>query len=177
MVENVTLLLSILTVVAQIFIFFAIVELIRTRGKKKNSMILRLVDRTPVLYSFFIAALAMLGSLFYSEIAQYDPCEFCWYQRILMYPLVVLFGLALLRRDRNILPYGFILSIIGAIIALYHYLMQLGFIAPTTCSAVGVSVSCSDSFTVTFGYISIPMMALTAFALIIIFSVISQKND
>ena len=70
--------------------------------------------------AFALAAIAMSGSLYFSEVANYIPCTLCWYQRIAMYPLVVLFGIAAVRRDRGIAPYGLVLSAVGAVIAVYH---------------------------------------------------------
>ena len=120
--------------------------------------------------AFIVALIATAGSLFYSEIAGYTPCELCWFQRILMYPQVILLGVALAVKDQKIMRYILWLSGIGAFIALYHYLIQLGFL-PGACDVSGYSVSCSHRFVLEYGYITIPMMALTAFLLNILLSI------
>jgi disulfide bond formation protein DsbB len=93
-----------------------------------------------------------------------------------MYPQVLLMGIALIRKDRWMKIYGFAFSIIGAAIALFHYTGQLGF-TPLPCSAVGVSVSCSQRFVMEFGYITIPMMAFSAFMLIAATFLLSLKEQ
>lgn len=114
------------------------------------------------------ATVAMTGSLFYSDIAGFTPCVLCWYQRIVMYPQVFLFALALWRNDKMIFPYTLMLSSIGAVIAGYHYYIQNVPVLITPCKLVGYSVSCTDKFVLNYGYITIPLMALTAFVAIII---------
>jgi disulfide bond formation protein DsbB len=135
----------------------------------------RYVGKNFLFYGFIIALIATLGSLFFSEFAGYNPCKLCWFQRIFMYPLVLLYGVAILRKDRWMGVYGFLMSIIGAAIAGYHYLAQLG-IAETSCEVVGYSSACSEFFTLTFGYVTIPMMALVAFLLIAISSWIGLRK-
>jgi disulfide bond formation protein DsbB len=122
------------------------------------------------LFIAFVAALlATLGSLTYSEILGYAPCKLCWIQRIFMYPQVLVLGLALWgkhKENRALLDLSLLMSIIGGVAALYHYLMQLGFIPEGSCAAIGYSASCAERFVLQFGYITIPFMALSAFALI-----------
>lgn len=120
-----------------------------------------------MLLALVVAVVATTGSLFYSEIAGYEPCTLCWYQRILMYPQVLLLGLAVIGGNAScaVTP-CLILSLGGMGVAAFHYLLQLGVLAPTSCSAVGYAVSCAERFMMHFGYITIPLMAFTAFALI-----------
>ena len=94
-----------------------------------------------------------------------------------MYPQVILFGMAFWRRGRDLIDYVIALSGIGFFISGYHYLLQTGIAPAVSCSAVGYSVSCSKVFTMNFGYITIPMMALTAFLLILLMQVIKKKSD
>src|SRR5699024_11603122 len=79
---------------------------------------------TLLLSIWTLAVVATVGSLFYSEVIGYVPCELCWVQRIFMYPLVVIYGVAAMKRDVNIAAPGFILSMIGFFVSLYHYLVQ-----------------------------------------------------
>ncbi|MDO8452412.1 MAG: disulfide oxidoreductase, partial [bacterium] len=130
--------------------------------------------------SFLIALTSMLGSLYYSEVAGYEPCKLCWYQRILMYPLVLLFGFAILKKRKDVTDYALLLSLVGAVIAGYHYLLQRGIVPNIGCAAIGYSVSCSQRFVMQFGYLTIPLMAFSGFALISVLlfvrKVISSKR-
>ncbi|MBI2038639.1 MAG: disulfide bond formation protein B [Candidatus Nealsonbacteria bacterium] len=161
--------LSILTITAQILIvgLFAIILF-------KKSKLLDFIQKYAILFSFIVALIAVSGSLFYSEVAGFTPCKLCWFQRIFMYPQVILLGLALLKKDRNIADYILALSIPGAIIAFYHYLLQLGIVPELSCQVVGYSVSCAQRFVMNFGYITIPMMAISAFILIILLQLIKR---
>ncbi|WP_071459029.1 disulfide oxidoreductase [Bacillus massilinigeriensis] len=114
------------------------------------------------------AVIAMFGSLYFSEIRQYEPCELCWYQRILMYPLALILGIALIRKDYRVSFYSMIFSGIGAIVSLYHYSLQkVPFMADNAVSCG--RIPCTGQYINWFGFITIPLLALTAF--IIIFSV------
>lgn len=130
----------------------------------------KLLLKYGLLLAFLVALASTTGSLFYSEIAKYNPCKLCWYQRILMYPLVIILGIALEKKyHKEVIRYGTALSVIGAAIAGYQYYLQRFGGSNTPCSAVGYAESCSKIFLLDYGYITIPMMALTAFALILIF--------
>lgn len=179
--QTVTTILSILTVVGDVLIVLFIIDLLisRFRGEKKLTLVpkLWLLMRNKALEAGFIFAFfAMAGSLYYSEVAGFTPCRLCWYQRIFMYPMVVIFGVALYMKEQIIYRYTIALSIVGAVIAGYHYFIQVFVdLAPEGCSAVGYAASCSERFVLNFGYISIPMMALTAFLLIIIAGLLQGK--
>ncbi len=166
MVSTVTQILSVLTVLGEAIVVPLVLDLLLNR-KSKNYFLANIFGKHAILFAFLFALVAMTGSLFFSEVAGYAPCTLCWYQRILMYSQVFILGLALKRKDDNIIPYSILLSSIGAVIAGYHYLLQLGVAPGLPCSAVGYSASCSQRFILTFGHITIPFMALTAFALIL----------
>lgn len=119
-----------------------------------------------ILYVAWIQALAaMLGSLYYSEIKNYTPCSLCWYQRILMYPLVLIIAVGILRKDKNLPFYVLPLSILGWFIALYHILLQKG-ILPEAIAPCTIGASCLTKYTGYFGFITIPVMSFTAFTVI-----------
>lgn len=125
--------------------------------------------------AFAASVLAMFGSLYFSEIRGYEPCELCWYQRILMYPFVVLLGLATARKDFGIAFYTMILSAIGASISLYHYgLQKVSFLADTA-PACG-RIPCTGQYINWLGFITIPFLALTAFIVIFVCSVLIWKH-
>lgn len=135
-----------------------------------RAAIIRLIAQQARLLAFIVALVATLGSLFYSEVAHYTPCLLCWYQRIAMYPQVLILGISIAVNDRKGVMYSMALSIIGVILATYHYYIQLGGATILPCTQIGYSVECSERFTTSYGYITIPMMALSAFTAILILS-------
>ena len=125
------------------------------------------------VYAALIVALAaMLGSLYYSEVAGFIPCTLCWYQRILMYPLALIILVGIFTRDELLPNYVLPLSIIGIGFSSYHYLIQQGIFAhPTTCAA---GIPCNLRYVNYAGFITIPLMALTAFVLITVIMAITK---
>lgn len=111
-----------------------------------------------------LAVLATAGSLTYSGIIGFEPCRLCWWQRIFMYPQVILLWSAWRGKLANLRWYSLLMVVIGAAIAKYHYIMQLGWVDAGSCDALGYSSACSQRFVLNFGYITIPMMAATVFA-------------
>lgn len=132
--------------------------------------------RENLLFLAFAAALiAMFGSLYFSEIRQYEPCELCWYQRIVMYPFVVLLGIATVKKDYRIAFYTMILSAVGGMISLYHYgLQKVSFLADTA-PACG-RIPCTGQYINWLGFISIPFLALTAFIIVFVCSFLVWKQ-
>ena len=110
-----------------------------------------------------IAVGATFGSLYFSEIRNFVPCEYCWYQRIAMYPLALILLIATIRRDKNIIPYALSLSLSGLALSVYHYQLQL---FPEQSSSCGLDASCTYRWIEVFGFITIPLLALTSFAFI-----------
>lgn len=158
-----------LTVIAQIGILVAIAQYLGILNRFGLRGKLNSVWRNGRILAFSVALTATLGSLFYSEVAGFEPCKLCWYQRVLMYPQVILLGIAIIRNDPAVNKYIYALCGIGTVIAGYHYFLQRTKIEILPCSAVGYSASCSNVFTMQFGYITIPLMALTAFIAIALF--------
>jgi disulfide bond formation protein DsbB len=112
-----------------------------------------------------IAGAAMAGSLYLSEVAHFTPCTLCWYQRIAMYATALLLILALVRRDESIRPYATMLCVIGALISAYHVLIErFPNLESSTCDP---NNPCSLKWVEKFGFVTIPFMALAAFAAII----------
>jgi disulfide bond formation protein DsbB len=106
-----------------------------------------------------------VGSLYFSEVAHFLPCRLCWYQRIGMYPLVPLLGLAAWRRDSGIRPYAAALAAIGAAISAYHIVIER--FPDLESGACDPTNPCSLIWVERFGYLTIPAMALSAFALVL----------
>lgn len=128
-------------------------------------------------YAALVAFFSFLGPLGYSELLYFEPCKFCWYQRIFMFPLALLLPFGIFRKETSFKPYGMLLAAVGAAISLYHILMQWSIIpsSGTACSTIGQSVSCNVIFVHVFGYITIPMMALTAFLAILVLLAYQKK--
>ncbi len=154
--------LGILTILAQAFILLLVISLLT----KKPFLLVNFISKKGFLLAFVVALVSTLGSLTYSDIIGYEPCKLCWLQRILMYPQVIILGMVLFKKDYRIADYPIVLSIIGAVLAGYHYLLQIGVAPALPCSTVRYSAPCSQRFVLQYGYITIPMMAVSAFILI-----------
>jgi disulfide bond formation protein DsbB len=120
-----------------------------------------------VYLAWFQALIATLGSLFFSEIMQLTPCVLCWYQRILMYPLVLILTVGILSRDSRLRRYVLPLALIGLAIAVYHNLLYYGIISESIAPCTA-GVSCTTRQIEWLGFITIPLMSLTAFSVITI---------
>lgn len=116
------------------------------------------------ILAFVVALVATMGSLYFSEVAGFIPCTLCWYQRILMYPVTVITLVGFIKQDEYIPTYVLPLSILGMIVSGYHYLVQLGAFGHPAACAVGIP--CSLRYVNYLGFVTIPLMALTAFILI-----------
>lgn len=122
-------------------------------------------QETVLLLVWTVTLLATSGSLFYSELLGYIPCDLCWLQRIFMYPLVIIYGVALVKRNLDIALPGLILSIIGLPISIYHYSLQK---LPALQEAGGfcTNIPCNLQYVNYFGFITIPFLAGLAFLII-----------
>ena len=112
--------------------------------------------------TWLLAAVASLGSLFFSEIMEFPPCSLCWYQRIFMYPMVLVLGVGLLPFDAKVIRYALPLAVGGWLVALYHTLVHGGVI-PESATPCSQGVSCSEEYIELLGFLSIPMLSLLAF--------------
>lgn len=116
-------------------------------------------------FAWVIAVVATLTSLFYSEVVGYIPCLLCWYQRIAMYPLVIVLAVGILTKDKKLPAYALPFSIIGAGIAFIHILVERGIISEASLPC-RVGVSCSTKYVNYLGFITIPLMSFVAFVVI-----------
>jgi disulfide bond formation protein DsbB len=121
---------------------------------------------TLLFMAWLLASIATLGSLFFSQVMLFAPCSLCWYQRICMYPLVVLFLAALVRFDKSIVQFSAPLGIIGWSIALYHNLLTYKIIPEDLLPCVH-GVPCSTVYINWLGFITIPFLSFLAFTLIL----------
>jgi disulfide bond formation protein DsbB len=115
--------------------------------------------------AFLVSAVATGGSLFFSEIAHFVPCELCWFQRICMYPLSIATLLAALANDRRAARYLLPLPLVGAGVSVYHLLVENGVVKETQACLISAPGGCGVKWIDEFGYMTIPTLALTGFAL------------
>jgi disulfide bond formation protein DsbB len=180
-VDIVTKILAIMTVLSQlaIVLFFLYLIIFRLILKKKINLSEKVIEyfsKNSLIFIFIVTLTATSGSLFFSTIAKYTPCELCWFQRIFMYPMAIISLVALIKKQKNLYLYTLPLSIIGAMISSYHY--YISFINAnviTTCSATGPS--CIFNYFTEFSYITFPLMAGTTFTIVIILSILSIRID
>lgn len=133
------------------------------------------IRRYSLYFAWIVSVIATLGSLYFSEIRGFVPCEYCWYQRICMYPLVIILGIATFQNDLSVKKYAFPIAFIGWVIAIYHYMLQkIPSIAPIKPCLSGVP--CNIQYINWLNFITIPFLSFTAFTLILIFMFLANKE-
>jgi disulfide bond formation protein DsbB len=141
--------------------------------KEKISGVIRVYG---LYLAWLVSLAATAGSLYFSEVAGFVPCALCWFQRICMYPLVVILGIAAYRGDNRIADYVLPLTVLGGSISLYQYLEQkVPSLARFTPCTVGVP--CTEEYIHWLGFITIPFLALVAFALITVLMVLVRREE
>ncbi len=169
-IETVSKFFALLTLAAMAGVIGVLVVMLAARwspavARFRDSAI-ELVSPAALWLGSFVAAVSMAGSLYYSEVADFAPCDLCWYQRIAMYPLAIILAIAAYRKDLGVRRYSYPLVVVGAVIALYQYVLQL---RPGLESGFcGVDASCTERYIWQFGFISFPFMSLVGFALIFV---------
>lgn len=123
------------------------------------------IQKYSLYFAWLISLVAVSGSLFFSEVLDYTPCSLCWWQRIFMFPLVIILGMASYRNDRRIIPYVMPLSVLGMGVAFYQYLLQK---IPALAQATecGVGLPCDKEYINLFGFITFPFLSMIAFILL-----------
>jgi disulfide bond formation protein DsbB len=167
MTHAVIVTLAVLGVVAQVLaVLLAVIAVLALFGVRGPLEFLREILWGYELWcAFVVAAIATGGSLFFSEIAGFVPCELCWYQRICMYPLSILTLLGALTNDRRLARYLLPFPVIGAGISVYHLLVENGVVEQQQACLVTAG-GCATKWINEFGYMTIPTLALSAFALL-----------
>ena len=151
----------------------------------RHSIWIAWVGANAIVIAFLVTLGATLGSLFYSNIMGYEPCLLCWWQRIFMYPRVIILAVALWikrshrykqnDRENEVLFYTLPLSIIGGLIAIYQILLPYLASAGINCGTTGVS--CTKLYVLAFGYITIPVMSLSVFVTLILLAIASKCKN
>jgi disulfide bond formation protein DsbB len=134
---------------------------------------MKLLQRWGLYFAWLIVLISVLGSLYWSTILKIEPCTLCWYQRIFLFPLGILLGIAAYRRDSLIIPYALSLSVTGGIFAAYHVLLQKKHLFPHFCSS---GVKCTEEHFLVFGIFSPAMLSFFTFLLISTLLFFSRKK-
>lgn len=162
-VEIVNKILALGTIFLQVVILLIALNFIFSRSRE-NKILLFFKN-----YTFYFGFLAALGavalSLFYSEIVGYPACELCWIQRIFLYPQLILFGMELYKKERSIIDFSIVFAILGSITSIYHIYVEAGGTKGLACANIDPSstteISCAVRYIYEFGYVTMPIMALT----------------
>lgn len=169
--------ISTLILLGNVFFVLILIAFV-ARASHLGKKFLSLVKRYSYHLTFILSFGGVVGSLIYSEFVGFEPCILCWYQRIFLYSIAILTLVALIKKEKVLNVYLLSLAIPGAIIGFYQYAVtMLGAPSLTPCTAVGGG--CSLTYFVNFGYITIPFMAFSTFALItlIVFVDKFSKNN
>jgi disulfide bond formation protein DsbB len=161
--------------IATVMVQVAILGLVGLHIWGKETKLYQWLEARKGLLAFILVLAATLGSLVYSEIMGLEPCRYCWYQRIFIYPQVIILGIALYKKEvSSIKKYLYTLSGLGIAFAGYHYLAQkLQSVVTTNCNIY--TVDCSSAYVNVFDYITIPMMSLTILVAVILLLSLKKK--
>jgi disulfide bond formation protein DsbB len=169
--HDITVLLAVLGVVGQVLVAgFVVLLVLAALGLREPwDRVRGLLWGYELWAAFLVSAIATGGSLFFSEVAGYIPCELCWFQRICMYPLAITTLLAAYFDDDRAARYLLPLPIVGAGISVYHILIENRVIEEAQACRISSPGGCATKWINEFGYLTIPTLALTGFALVAIF--------
>jgi len=133
------------------------------------------INTTVILVCFLVASVATLGSLFFSEIMGFVPCSMCWYQRIFMYPLVLIFLINLLYPDDKVFKYAMPLVVTGLFFSIYHNMLLFDIIPASVVPCVS-GVPCSTEYINWFGFITIPLLSFISYFVIFVLLVFGNRR-
>jgi disulfide bond formation protein DsbB len=168
MTHGIIVALAVLGVVGQVLAgLLVVLGLIWLAGARAPLGYVRSAVRGYELWlAFLVSAIATGGSLFFSEVAHFVPCELCWFQRICMFPLSITTLLAALFNDRRAARYLLPLPLVGAGVSVYHLLVEHGVVKQAQACLISAPGGCATKWINEFGYVTIPTLALTGFALV-----------
>ncbi len=177
-VDTVSLFLALLAVVAELATATAVVLVVGGRFSPALHRLRRqavdAVAPSALALAAVVAAVCTAGSLYFSEVAHFPPCHLCWLQRFCMYPLVPILGVAAWRKAGWVRPYAGALALVGACISTYHVALERH--PEWESSVCDPKNPCTLIWVKRLGYLTIPTMALSGFALIITLLVISREE-
>ena len=129
-----------------------------------------------LMLCWLTALISTLGSLFFSEIMGFEPCVMCWYQRIAMYPLVLILAIGLYTQDSHCVKYALPIAFAGWFVALYHWLLYAGFI-PQGMQPCGKGSPCTEVQLELAGFVTIPLLSFLAFSFIVFMLFAAKKGS
>lgn len=170
MTRDLIVTLAVLGVVAQVVLVALVVLAVLALAQVPGPLdaLRERIDGYELWAAFLVAAIATVGSLFLSEIAHFVPCKLCWIQRIFMYPLAIVGLGAAIAGDRRAARYLLPLPVLGLGVSVYHLLVERGVIKETSSCQISAPGGCAVRWVDEFGYVTIPTLAGTAFALLIV---------
>ncbi|MCB2183683.1 MAG: disulfide bond formation protein B [Desulfobulbaceae bacterium] len=130
---------------------------------------------TILFLCWLIASISTLGSLFFSHVMEFAPCVLCWYQRICLFPLVIILAIGLFPFDKNVVKFALPLGLAGCLLAFYHSLLYAGII-PENIQPCSQGISCTEEYINIFGFLSIPMLSLLSFSTITALLIILKRR-
>ena len=157
MVENINFFLPYLALFSHVALVVLFLALVFRRSWGAGPQVF--MGKHATTLAFLVSLAAVIGSLYYSEIAGFEPCVLCWWQRVFLYPLVIIFGMALWKKTASAFLYAVPLVLGAALIAAYQSYVYLGGASLLSCTAL--DGACSKIYVMAFGYITIPAMSLT----------------
>ncbi len=159
--DTFNLILSIGAICLQILTLVLILALIFT---PRTNPIRVFFKKYAFVFSFILAFSAVALSLFYSEIIGFPPCELCWVNRIFIYPLAILLGMELYKKDKMIVDQAIVLSLLSVLTSIFHIYIERGGKSSLPCASPDVvnQVSCATRYVYEFSYVTIPVMAFSA---------------
>lgn len=166
--------LSLGTIFGLVFVGIFVLRAIYLIVYKKRCPIAPFVTSYIFPLAFSLSFVGVALSLFYSEVLKYVPCDLCWYQRVFLYPQLFMLSYAWYKKDRAVLRYTTVLSVVGAAIAIYHHMLQIGYDLMKPCSDAPFAVDCAKPSFVEFGFVTFPLMSFVLFSFMIILAVITN---
>lgn len=163
-------LLSTATLISHVVLVVIIIALFK---KDFKEWIVKNVGKYSIELSFFAVLVSMVFSLVLSEIVGFEPCVLCWYGRILLYPQVVLFLVAWIKKSKEVFSYAVPLTVLAGILSLYQSYTQLGGTSILPCTSEGGA--CSKIYIFQYGYITIPLMGLTIAIYLLLFAYLDKQ--
>jgi disulfide bond formation protein DsbB len=130
---------------------------------------------TILFLCWLLVSMSTLGSLFFSNVMEFAPCVLCWYQRICLFPLVIILAAGLFPFDKSVVKYVLPLVIVGWLMSLYHTLLYAGII-PENIQPCTQGVSCTEEYIDLFGFLSIPMLSFLAFSTLLTLLIILMRR-
>jgi disulfide bond formation protein DsbB len=172
--------LAVLAIMVQVLlavvVVLALASLVSPRARRALVEVRETLLGGELWAAWAVALTATLGSLYFSEIAHFEPCRLCWFQRIFMYPLaILLLGMAIRRDRRNALLYALPLPVIGLAWSVYHVYIEYHPEAESQSCRRGIP--CSTKWIEELGYVTIPVLAGTAFAAIIVLLAMAHSRS